>query len=296
MTEVELSNLIPDGEKQRPFTSAIFDLAGDGYVEEEWFLRGDAPTYGPAPGTAFDRAQYDGNWSTVPTGTASSPPACWCGDPSDSAGFDGTVVLEWLNVSGGIDLDPVWAPGLRGDAARRERLDRCVGPTRGRQRPAARARLLAAAQALGSGALRHARTSPTTTCRTGSSPLRHGLARAGELTAGVTRRRRDRGRVVAVGQSARHLRQWGASARTCDRRASSSTVVSAPRAPPFAADVASPDPARLPTPISRRPVLVLESEFDTLRIVAGARNPTRSVPAVGARRARRTRTSSSSAR
>src|ERR1700704_3848026 len=27
----------------------------------------------------------------------------------DSALFDGTVVLEWLNVSGGIDLDPVWA-------------------------------------------------------------------------------------------------------------------------------------------------------------------------------------------
>jgi hypothetical protein len=106
MAEIVLSNQVPSGEKQRPFTSATFDLAEHGYVEEEWFLRGDASTYGPAPGTFLTG---DGNWSTVVTGSGAFSTRLLVRRPADAATFDGTVVLEWLNVSGGIDLDPVWA-------------------------------------------------------------------------------------------------------------------------------------------------------------------------------------------
>jgi hypothetical protein len=106
MAEIVLSNQVPAGERQRPFTSATFDLAEHGYVEEEWFLRGDASTYGPARGTSLSG---DGTWSTEVTGSAAFSTRLLVRRPADPARFDGTVVLEWLNVSGGIDLDPVWA-------------------------------------------------------------------------------------------------------------------------------------------------------------------------------------------
>ena len=75
MSEVALSNLVPDGEKQRPFTSGV-TLAGDGYVEEEWFLRADGSRYLGAACLVLCSAT-----------TATGPPfppgpstaACWCG-------------------------------------------------------------------------------------------------------------------------------------------------------------------------------------------------------------------------
>ena len=131
MADLELSNEIPAGDHGRPFTSAVFDLAAHGYVEEEWFLRGEATTYGPAPGTAFDTGLgSDGQWSTAPTGSAAFATRLLVRRPVDTAGFDGTVVLEWLNVSGGIDLDPVWAQASAEIMRQRKRVGRCLGPAR----------------------------------------------------------------------------------------------------------------------------------------------------------------------
>jgi hypothetical protein len=106
MVDTSLSTDVPDGEKGRPFTSAVFDLSEHGYGEQEWFLRGDASTYGPAPGAELTA---DGEWSVVVTGSETFSTRLLVRAPSDPARFDGTVVLEWLNVSGGLDLDPVWA-------------------------------------------------------------------------------------------------------------------------------------------------------------------------------------------
>ena len=106
MAALDVSNEVPSGDHGRPFTSAVLDLGAHGYVEEEWFVRGEATTYGPATGTALGN---DGSWSTTPMGTATFSTRLLVRRPVDTARFDGTVVLEWLNVSGGIDLDPVWA-------------------------------------------------------------------------------------------------------------------------------------------------------------------------------------------
>ena len=267
MTEVALSNLVPDGEKQRPFTSATFDLAGDGYVEEEWFLRGDAPTYGPAPGTALGN---DGNWSTVPTGTESFSTRLLVRRPADSARFDGTVVLEWLNVSGGIDLDPVWAQSsaemLRagnawiGVSAQRAGVN---GPplTRGFSQP------LELWDPERYGTL-HV---PNDDVSYGIFTAAARLARAGELTAGA-----PVDLVIAAGasQSANRLVTYVNGVHPLEGVIDAFLVHGrvGTTSPPLAADVASPDPLVLRTHDLAAPVLVLESEFDTLRSW-GARQP-----------------------
>jgi hypothetical protein len=106
MAEVRISDQVPAGTRGRPFGSAVVDLAERGYVEEEWFLHGEASTYVPQDGTTL---AGDGAWSVEPTGAREFATRVLVRRPIDAARFDSNVVLEWLNVSGGIDLDPVWA-------------------------------------------------------------------------------------------------------------------------------------------------------------------------------------------
>lgn len=101
----ELSGPISGGANGRPFTAATFDLAPYGYVEEEFFLDGDATTYDAAPGTSLG---VDGRWSLVPAGSAPFRTRLLVRRPRDAARFNGTVLVEWLNVSGGWDIDAVW--------------------------------------------------------------------------------------------------------------------------------------------------------------------------------------------
>ncbi|HLK36105.1 MAG TPA: alpha/beta hydrolase domain-containing protein [Polyangiaceae bacterium] len=85
----------------RPFTSALVDLAAAGYVEEEYFLEGDASAYDwqTPPGD-------DGAWSVRTTTTAHFKTRFLVRRPTDATRFNGSVFVEWLNVSGGIDADP----------------------------------------------------------------------------------------------------------------------------------------------------------------------------------------------
>jgi Alpha/beta hydrolase domain len=88
-----------------------FDLAQVGYEQSEYFLEGTANAYVPtAPLTS------DGMWSVTP-GTASTvppvPPAAYktrevVYRPIDPNKFNGTVIVEWLNVSGLVDANPDW--------------------------------------------------------------------------------------------------------------------------------------------------------------------------------------------
>jgi hypothetical protein len=80
-----------------------FDLSQVGYESSEFFLSGTAHSYVPVtPLTS------DGNW-TVTTGV-SAPYTTRIAvyRPIDPTKFNGTVVVEWLNVSGGIDASPDW--------------------------------------------------------------------------------------------------------------------------------------------------------------------------------------------
>ncbi len=80
------------------------DLIRAGYVQHEYVASGTATSY-KANGTLTG----DGRWSFVHDGRAPYRTRVLVRSPADRARFSGTVVVEWLNVSGGVDADPEWA-------------------------------------------------------------------------------------------------------------------------------------------------------------------------------------------
>jgi len=90
-----------------PFVAATtFDLAQVGYEEAEYFISGTARAYvNSAPlGT-------DGRWSVTTGETAAYKTRILVYRPTNPKKFSGTVVVEWLNVSGGVDAAPDWVQG-----------------------------------------------------------------------------------------------------------------------------------------------------------------------------------------
>ncbi|CAM4075088.1 alpha/beta hydrolase domain-containing protein [Kibdelosporangium persicum] len=78
----------------------VIDLAAAGYVEEEYLMSGRADTYEQV-GTWTE----DGRW-TMRTATTDNPytTRIVVVRPDNPARFNGTVVVEWLNVSFGVDI------------------------------------------------------------------------------------------------------------------------------------------------------------------------------------------------
>jgi hypothetical protein len=88
----------------------------DGYTQQEFVASGTATSY-QAPA---DLPQ-DGAWTLTPGSTAPYRTRAIVRRPSDPAKFSGTVVVEWLNVSGGADANPEYVSTVeemtrRGDA------------------------------------------------------------------------------------------------------------------------------------------------------------------------------------
>ncbi len=75
-----------------------------GYVQREYVASGTATSY-KDEGTLTG----DGRWTFAPDGQAPFRTRVLVRYPADPARFSGTVVVEWLNVSGGLDADPEWA-------------------------------------------------------------------------------------------------------------------------------------------------------------------------------------------
>jgi hypothetical protein len=80
-----------------------YDLATLGYRAEEFFVSGSASCYAPVGDCG-----PDGRWSAEPSGNADYTTRIVALTPTDDAVFNGTVIVEWLNVSGGIDAPAVW--------------------------------------------------------------------------------------------------------------------------------------------------------------------------------------------
>lgn len=78
------------------------DLAAAGWVEQEHLARGTARRY------AADDLPSDGRWSLRPAGEAEFVTRVVVRRPADPASFNGTLVVEWLNVSSGQDAAPDW--------------------------------------------------------------------------------------------------------------------------------------------------------------------------------------------
>jgi hypothetical protein len=79
------------------------DLATQGYAEHEYRLSGTASSYAPVAPLGVD-----GRWKVQPAGTANYTTRFYVRRPVDPARFNGTVIVEWLNVSAGFDSDPTF--------------------------------------------------------------------------------------------------------------------------------------------------------------------------------------------
>ncbi len=81
-----------------------YDLAELGYEVKEYFLSGTAASYKRVGETGAD-----GHWTAAPDATAPYTTRIVVVRPKERIRFNGTVLVEWLNVSGGADASPDWS-------------------------------------------------------------------------------------------------------------------------------------------------------------------------------------------
>ncbi len=97
-----MSGPIEGGKYGMPFNPMPTRLADQyGYEEHEYFISGTATAY-----QAVGDWTADGKWSIAPTTTAPYVTRLLVRRPTDPSKFNGTVVVEWLNVTSGMDADP----------------------------------------------------------------------------------------------------------------------------------------------------------------------------------------------
>ena len=80
-----------------------FNLADVGYRQSEYFVSGMAKSY-----TNTTPLTSDGKWSVAVADQAFFRTRFVVYQPIDPAKFNGTVVIEWLNVSGGAEASSQW--------------------------------------------------------------------------------------------------------------------------------------------------------------------------------------------
>jgi hypothetical protein len=83
--------------------ATTFPLSQVGYEQSEYFISGTASSY-----TSASPLATNGQWSVTPDSTAPYKTRVVVNRPTDPRKFNGTVVVEWLNVSGGLDDAPDW--------------------------------------------------------------------------------------------------------------------------------------------------------------------------------------------
>jgi hypothetical protein len=82
----------------------VFDLASVGYTQQEFFVEGTANAYLPTAAL-----MTEGHWTVERSSQAAYKTRVVVNRPVRARDFNGTVVVEWLNVSGGVDASPDWA-------------------------------------------------------------------------------------------------------------------------------------------------------------------------------------------
>jgi hypothetical protein len=95
----------PITEPESPFVAGTSGIAlGDvGFEQAEFFISGAASAY-----TNVGALSSDGVWDVEGATTAEFKTRALVYRPSDPEEFSGTVIVEWLNVSGGLDAAPDW--------------------------------------------------------------------------------------------------------------------------------------------------------------------------------------------
>jgi hypothetical protein len=86
--------------------STSFELADQGYVQEEYFLAGSASAF-----TNLSELGEDGRWEAEPAQSADYRTRVLVYRPAEAADFSGTAIVEWLNVTNGFDVPAGWGVG-----------------------------------------------------------------------------------------------------------------------------------------------------------------------------------------
>ncbi len=85
---------------------SALDLASVGYMQEEFFVSGTASAY-----QADGSLSADGRWSVRRASTEPFTTRIVVRRPINAQAFNGSVAVEWLNVSSGFDTAPDWTMG-----------------------------------------------------------------------------------------------------------------------------------------------------------------------------------------
>ncbi|MGB6057445.1 MAG: alpha/beta hydrolase domain-containing protein [Microthrixaceae bacterium] len=83
---------------------SALDLKSVGYVQHEFVAQGTAASY-----RAVGELPADGRFELEAGDSADYRTRVIVRRPEKASDFNGTVVVEWLNVSGGLDANPDWA-------------------------------------------------------------------------------------------------------------------------------------------------------------------------------------------
>ncbi len=96
-----LTGPVTTGHVVEPLSANPPNLAANGYVEQEYFASGTASAF-----TATSMPS-DGKWTVTPTTSAPYATRILVRRPASPAHFNGTVLVEWMNVSAG-ESAPDW--------------------------------------------------------------------------------------------------------------------------------------------------------------------------------------------
>jgi hypothetical protein len=99
-----LEGPITTGTITLPTDFREFDISTVGYVQEEWFASGTATAYVPV-----GELGRDGRWDTQPASSATYRTRIIVRRPGNPSDWSGTVVVEWLNVSGPFETPAEWS-------------------------------------------------------------------------------------------------------------------------------------------------------------------------------------------
>jgi hypothetical protein len=86
-----------------PTPAGAYDLRDFGYLEEEFLLEGEATSF-----VLSGERSTDGRWRAIPETLAPFVTRLVVRRPAAAGRFSGVVVVEWNNVSGGVDASPDW--------------------------------------------------------------------------------------------------------------------------------------------------------------------------------------------
>jgi hypothetical protein len=103
-----VSRPVTGGKRGFPLATSAVDLRSHGYAEQEFLFSGTAHSF-----TSTQPLTSDGRWTVEPAASAEFTSRMLVRAPIDPHRFNGTVVVEWLNVSGQRDIDVDWNYGYQ---------------------------------------------------------------------------------------------------------------------------------------------------------------------------------------